>query len=405
MILTYEAVDAKGKRASDSVEASNPQDAIETLRGRGLFVTQISEAGKTETKSPLESPAVKGGRIPLRTLVLFTRQMAMLLRSGSGIVPSIKAISRQMVKPAHTVVLRQLVGDLEDGGTLTDALQKHPRVFDPVYYAIVAAGEASAALPEMFERLSGILGKRRAMRKKILGTLAYPALLVVMCTSIIMVLLFFVLPRFADMFRQLHVETPASTEMLLAAGVFVRTYWPVLVGLFGAIVAGVTFIPRTAGGKQWLSDVQTQIPVIGRLRSRLIQGQVLRTLGMLVESRVGVLEALDLTRRSTKNRRFQALFDDLQEAVTSGGEMSTALESSKLVEPYICQAVRTGEESGHLGEALTYCADVIDETNEELVNTVAKLIEPVILLGMGLVVGVVAISLFLPLFDLTSAIH
>ena len=151
--------------------------------------------------------------------------------------------------------------------------------------------------------------------------------------------------------------------------------------------------------------MQIRIPFIGRLRSRLIQGQILRTMGMLTESRVGVLETLELAGRSTRNRRFQGLFNDLEAAVTSGGLLSTAFEDSGIVEPAICQAVRTGEESGNLSDALSYCADILDETNEELINVFARLLEPVILLGMGVVVGGVAISLFMPLFDLTSAIH
>jgi type IV pilus assembly protein PilC len=144
---------------------------------------------------------------------------------------------------------------------------------------------------------------------------------------------------------------------------------------------------------------------MGRLMSKLIQGQVFRTMGLLLESRVGVLDALDLTRGATSNAQFQALFDDVEQAVTSGGQLASAFEHSGVIEPYICQAVRTGEDSGNLGGAITFCADILDETNTEVINALTKLIEPVILIGMGLVVGTVAISLFMPLFDLTSAVN
>ena len=200
-------------------------------------------------------------------------------------------------------------------------------------------------------------------------------------------------------------DIPASTQALLSLGTFVRSYWPVLLaGAVGGVVGGVVMV-RSAWGKQWLSDVQIHIPLIGGLRSRLIQGQILRTMGMLTEARVGLLETLELAGRTSINRRFRRLFVELEKAVTSGGLLSTAFEESGLVEPAICQAVRTGEDSGNLGEALSYCADIIDENNEELISVFARLIEPVILLGMGAVVGGVAISLFLPLFDLTSAIR
>jgi type II secretory pathway component PulF len=334
-----------------------------------------------------------------------TRQVAMLLRAGSGIVPAFSAIQRQTTRPGHTALIGRIIADLEDGLPLTDALRKHPRSFDAVYCAIVAAGEASGTLTEMFDRLSVIVGKTRAMRKKILGALAYPCLLTVMCSHIFLVLLFFVIPRFNDMFIQLGVEAPASTKMLLATSGALRAYWPLLAGAVILAAAGVFWLVTSDRGKAWLSDVQLMIPLLGRLRSRLIQGQVFRTMGTLLESRVNVLEALGLVRESTRNRRFQSLFDELEAALQSGGRLSTTFESSGIVEPYICQAVHTGEDTGNLGGAITFCADMLDETNEELINLIMKLLEPLILIVMGAAVGGVAISLFMPLFDLTAGIR
>jgi type II secretory pathway component PulF len=257
----------------------------------------------------------------------------------------------------------------------------------------------------MFDRLSVIVSKTRAMRKKILGALAYPCLLTAMCSHIFLVLLFFVIPRFNDMFIQLGVEAPASTKMLLSTAAAVRTYWPLLAGAVILVAAGVSWLVTSDRGKAWLSDLQVMIPLLGRLRSRLIQGQVFRTMGTLIESRVNVLETLGLVRASTRNRRFQSLFDALEAALQSGGRLSTTFESSGIVEPYICQAIHTGEDSGNLGGAITFCADMLDETNEELINLIMKLLEPLILIVMGAAVGGVAISLFMPLFDLTAGIR
>ena len=405
MILTYDAIDAQGRRSADSVEAHDVREAVDQLRRRGLYVTQIAEAGGAKTPSAASSSDATAVRLPLKTLALFTRQMAMLLRAGSGVVPALTAIKRQMKRPQHAALHEQIAANLEDGVTLTDSLRRHPRTFDSVYCAITAAGEASAALTQMFERLTTIVGKRRAMRNKILGAMAYPALLIFMCIHIIGVLLMFVLPRFAQMFIQLGVQTPASTQALLSVGQALHDYWPIVLVVNLALVFLAVWSLGSSRGRQWLSNLQLSIPILGRLRGRLIQAQMLRTMGMLLESRVGVLDTLELVRQSTGNARFQRLFDDLEQTVTSGGQLSAAFERSGIVEPYICQAVRTGEDSGNLGGAMTYCADVLDETNTELINVVTKLLEPAILIIMGLVVGAVAISLFLPLFDLTSAIH
>lgn len=404
MILTYDAVDRSGKRQTDSLEAPSKLAAVEVLRGRGLFVTEISEEGSSSAKRSHKEPTAQQPSLNLATLALLTRQMAMLLKAGSALVPALSAIGRQMKKPQHAALCQELVAELEQGTSLTESLRKFPRTFDSVYCAIVAAGEASGALPDMFQRLSSIVGAKRALQKKIFGALAYPFLLIMLCANILSVLMMFVLPRFADMFVQLGVETPASTQLLLQVGQGVRDYWYVLVLGIMASIAGVVSLISTPGGRQWMSDIQVMIPVIGPLRSRLIQAQVFRTMGTLLESRVGVLDTLELVRESTANRRFQKLFDGLEEGVTSGGQLSRAFEVSGIVDPAICQAIRTGEESGSLGVAVTYCADVMDESNTELISVVMRLVEPAILIMMGFVVGGVAISLFLPLFDLTAAI-
>lgn len=403
MLLTYDAVDTQGNASSDSIEAGSPRDAVEQLRRRGLYVKKIAERRTAGARSTTRKPQGKG-YLPLKPLVQTTRQLAMLLRSGSGLVPALSAISRQLKNPKQSGVLRQLVTDVEDGATLTDALRRQPRTFDAVYCAIVAAGEASGQMTEMFERLATIVGKRRALRKKILGALAYPALLIGMCFHITLVLLFFVLPRFNAMFVQLNVKTPATTQILLDTSHFLRDHWIMLIVAVLAGLGTLAWTSTTQTGRQWASDVQLMIPLVGRLRSRLIQGMIFRTMGMLLEARVDVLETLDLVEDSTRNRRFRKLFNDLRQSITSGGRLSTAFSESGIVEPYICQAIHTGEDTGNLGGSMTFCADMLDESNEELVTVLTKLMEPLILIGMGFFVGGVAASLFIPLFDMTSAI-
>ncbi len=404
MQITYDAVDAKGKATHDVVEAPNAREAIEVLRRRGLYVTRVSE------HAPSARPRKRAGsrreiRLSTNHLALFTRQMAMLMKAGSGVVPAINAIRRQLKKPSHIELMEKLVSDLEDGTSLTDTLCRHPASFDPVYCAIVAAGEASGSLGKMFERLAEIVGKRRALQKQVKSAFAYPVLLTCMCVKIICVMLLFVLPRFGGMFEQLGVKPPATTLILLGLGQALHDYWYVVLLSVIAAVGGMVWFAMSATGQQFISNLQTRIPVIGRLRGHMIQAQILRTMGMLLESRVGLLETMELARKSTSNDEFQKFFNDMCETVTTGGQVSTAMERCRLLAPYVVQAVRTGEESGNLAGAMIYCADALDESNTELLQTVMKLIEPVILIVMGTVVGGVAISLFLPLFDLTSAVQ
>lgn len=407
MNLTYEAIDTAGRPVRDLIEADNVKAAVEQLRQRGLMVTHVEAASQREVEKRAAGEVVSGAgtRLSLKALLLFTRQMAMLLTSGSAVVPALSAIARNFRNAEHVRLINYLRQEVEEGSSLCETLRKCPRTFSSAYCAVIAAGESSATLPAMFDRLARLVARRRSMRNRLIGSLAYPVLLTVLCLGVINVLLFFVLPRFGDMFIMLNVPLPSSTRFMLRTAELLLAYWPVLLGFVLACGLAVTLLAVTAGGRQWCADVQIHVPLVGRVMSRLIQGQMFRTLGMLLEARVGVLEALDLSRGTTRNSAYQGLFDSLEGAVTSGASFSDALERSQLVDPSICQAVRTGEESGNLGGAISYAADVLDEDNSELVQTATRLIEPVIIIVMGLVVGVVAVSLFMPLFDITTMVN
>ena len=405
MNLAYEAIDATGRQVHDVTEAATAREAVELLRGRGLMVTHIEPAAERGTDRAGRAAARSGaGRFPLQDLVLFTRQMSMLLSSGSAVVPALGAVQRQMKKPAQAEMIRSIRTDVEEGVPLTEALRKFPAAFDPIYCALVAAGEASAKLPAMFARLAEMTVKRRMVLNKVVGAMAYPVLLIGLSVVILGVLLFFVMPRFAIMFDTLEVPLPASTAWMLGLAGNIRDYWYLAVLALAGGIAGIVFLLRSTAGRQWLSDMQIRIPLAGRLASRLILARVMRVLGILIDSHVSILEALDLARGVTINRRYRALLDALEESVTRGKSLSGALERSGLPAPSICQAIQTGEESGNLGGAINFVADVLDEENRELIDSLSRLVEPLILIGMGLVIGTVAISLFLPMFDVTSAI-
>ncbi|MCP4249589.1 MAG: type II secretion system F family protein [bacterium] len=407
MNLSYEAIDKSGRTICDLFQADSIKAAVAQLRERGLMVTQISQASEHEVTRKARETEATGSKIklPLKQLVVFTRQMAMLLTSGSSVVDALGAIARQLKNPDHVRLVEQIRTDLEEGTTLAVALRKWPKTFDASYTAVIAAGEASASLPEMFDRLAKIVGSRRAVRNKVIAAMIYPALLINLCLATMGIMLFFVLPRFGEMFVSVGVPLPVSTRMLLALSDFLIEYWPVLATVASLGVATAMFLLLHPAGRQWCANVQIKLPILGKVLSGLIQGQIFRTLGMLLEARVSVLDSLDLVRETTKARQFQSLFDLIDDAVTSGSQFSDALEACGLIDAAICQAVRTGESSGNLGGAMSYAADVLEEDNVELVQSATRLLEPIILIAMGLVVGTVAVSLFMPLFDITSMVN
>lgn len=420
MIVEYEAVDRKGQRVQDTIEVPDVRSAVESLRKRDLFVTSLTPQGEkrerkrkttTAPAKPRHDPAdlshsdISNMRMSIKQVTMFTRQMAMLLNSGSGVVPALQSVGKQFTKPQHAEMVRRLTGELEEGQTFTDALRKYPNVFDTTYCAVIAAGEASGTMNEMFTRMAKVVGNRRVMRNKVIGATVYPALLICLSTGIIGVLMFFVMPRFSDMFRTLGVDLPFTTQILIDIATILETHWAmstlIIVGGLAAIVA----LSVSNAGRKAAVAVMTRTPVVKQLVNGLILGETFRVLGMLLEARVGLLEAIDLVRGVTHQPRFQELYDDMENEITAGGSASTALGHCNIVPSYICHAVRTGEESGSLGTSMTYVADVLDEDNTELLNSVTKLFEPAILIVMGVVVGCIAISLFLPMFDVTAAVQ
>jgi len=403
--LTYEAINAEGKQIRDVLAASSVDDGVEQLRRQGMFVTHITpQDEESAARSAHSSASLHNISLSTKQLVLFTRQMAMLLKSGSALAPALASIAKQMKRIEHRRMVEQIREELEEGNTLADAVKRFPRTFDPSYCAVIAAGESSATLPEMFARLADIVGKRRSMQNRIVGAMIYPTLLVFLSIKILGVMMFFVVPRFAGMFGSLGVDLPASTKIMLSSSALLRAHWYIPIGVLAAVVSGIVFLVRRASGQQLMADIQIRIPLIGRLMSRLIQAKTFRVLGMLLEARVGLLEALSLASRVTRNRAFQKLYGDLDDAVSRGESIASTLEISHQIDPSIVQAVRTGEQSGRLGESISYVADVLDEDNTELLNTLTRLVEPMILIVMGLIVGIVAVSLFMPLFDMTAAV-
>ncbi len=404
---TFEAADDGAHRTAPASAGPTVAEHPPAAAVRLDEPTEARATAGTHGHSALDDPIASTSelKLPLKVLMLFTRQMAMLLTSGSALVPALSSISRQMTKVSHVRLVRELQREIERGTALTDALAKFPATFDPVYCALVAAGEASATLPQTFVRLADMIARRRAVQNKLLGAMAYPALLIFMCTGIMSILLFFVIPRFANLFEVLRVPLPTTTKWLIVLADMLRGHWYVLIVAVTALVTGLVLAIKTTAGRQWMADAQVRGPLLGRLMSRLIQARLFRIVGLLIQAHVGVLESLELARRVTINRRFQGMFDGMVDAVTSGRTMSSAMDSSRLVSPSVCQAVATGEASGNLGGAVSFVADVLDNENEEIINALTKLVEPIILILMGAVIGTVAVSLFLPLFDITAAVR
>jgi type II secretory pathway component PulF len=396
------AFDVDGKRHVEAVEASSEHAARESLAERGLFVVELTRGG---ADGPPAAAARRSHRRLSRWACLseFTRQMSILVSTGTPVVQALGAVERQVVDARFGVVLADVRLKVEEGSTLGDAMAAHPRYFDAVARSLVAAGEASGRLDAMLQRLAVVNRQQEVVRRSIVAAMSYPALLVTIASVVLVAMLLFVIPRFAVLFDSLDTPLPPTTAFLMDASAHVRANWwfeaPVLfLGLLGLVV---WFLSEP--GRRCLDSWALRAPMISGLVISLSMARMSRILGVLLESRVPLLDALALTRQAMANHKYAELLDEVTETVTQGGAMSSVVGRSTLVTPAFAEAVRSGEESGQVGPVLVSLAGYLEEDNALLVKSVTQMLEPVVLVILGLVVGIVAVSMFLPLFDATAA--
>jgi type IV pilus assembly protein PilC len=409
--LKYEAIDSTGKSVNDTVEAADAAEAIEQLRGKGLFVTTIAESGSSESAGDAGGGR-RGGRRRLsgtkrlKNLAMFTRQLSVLVSSGTPLVQAIASLERQAKEKAWSDVLAALRNKVEEGATLSEAMAQQPHVFDPVCRSLIAAGESGGSFDTMLERLATMTRKQLQVRGAVVGAMVYPCLLIVIAVGVLALMLLFVLPRFMGLFEQLDAELPPTTKVLVVLSNGLRSYWWMIPIVVGGAIFGVRTWLKTQAGRTTVDTVVLKLPMIGAIVRSFAVARITRVLGVLMAGRVPMLEALALARQTAQNVRYVALVAKAEEAVTRGSTISAAFaEAEDLVTPSICEAIRSGEQSGQMGALLLNIADFLDEDNEVVVKSLTSILEPLILIALGLVVGFVALSMFMPLFDLTSATH
>jgi len=404
MRLEYKAFDGSGKAATGVIEAPDIMAATDVLRRKGLYVAQV--AAPAAPAPERKRARVRKGRLSggqrLKELALFSRQLAVLASSGTQLVDALRALERQ----ARPGVWRGVVGgvrtQVEEGTSLSNAMEAHGGYFDPVYRSLIAAGESSGHLVEMLDRLAFLKQKQLRVRNCVIGALIYPCLLLSLGFGIFIMLLLFVIPRFAGLFETLAVPLPASTSVLVHLSDLVRGYWWLMgIVVVGAVVSLVVYL-RTPDGRRLRDTVILSVPYLGRIAKSFSTARIISLLSVLLQAHIPVLEALRLVRQSAGNARYQDLIVKAEDFVAKGEPMSTAFGNTPLIPPSVHEAIRSGEESGEIDRLLVHVATFLDEENEVIVRSLTSIMEPVILIIMGLLVGVIAICMFMPLFDLTA---
>lgn len=344
---------------------------------------------------------MRTGRV-LQNLALFTRQLHVLVSTGTPVVNALDALQRQSRDERWRAVVGDVRRRVEEGEGLADAMREHPAFFDPMCCTLVAAGESTGDLPGMVRRLSALVQQRLVVRKSVAGALTYPALLLTIALSALIALLVVVLPRFGELFATLDVPLPPTTKVLMTIGTALRTWWwAFILAVVGLGVGGWAW-GRSAGGRSTLHGLMLAFPGIGTIVRSLCTARIARVLGVLVEAKVPLFEALELTKHATGNVRYDRLLDHAADAVREGDDLSVAFADEFLVAPSVHEVLRSGERSGQVGTLLLSVADALDDDNSVSVRSLTSVLEPMILLLLGGLIGLVAVSLFLPLFDLAA---
>ncbi|MEX0886570.1 MAG: type II secretion system F family protein [Phycisphaeraceae bacterium] len=408
MKLVYQAYDRSGRAVTDTVDAPNEGEALQQLRRDGLFVLELRPpTGRAEAADPAGSVAARRSRHStrhLRHLAMFTRQLHVLVSTGTPMVDALAGLERQTRDKQWKQVIGELRIAVEEGATLGDAMEKRSDWFDGVYRSLIAAGEAGGRFEIMLDRLTQLVRRQQHVRSSIQGAMTYPALLFVVAMVVLVLLLTFVLPRFADLFDTMQIALPPSTQLMLTVSEFLRSYWWLALITIAATGTGAYLWMGSARGRELRDTLLARTPYIRGITRGFATARITRLLGTLLENSVPLLEALDLTRHATGNVHYQRLVIKAVNAVTRGEPVSAAFRDESLIDPSIYEAIRSGETTGQIAPLMMTIADFLDEDNEIILRSLTSILEPVILVILGLLVGTVALSMFLPLFDLTASV-
>jgi len=405
MKLAYNAVSETGTPISDIIDAATKDEAMDILRGKGLFVTQIEPEADLKARKKAKAGGgvhFKSKTKRLKDVAMFSRQLNVLVATGTPLADGLGALERQVKDVDFKARLAEIRDHVEQGQTLYEALGKAPRYFDEVYRNIIKAGEESGSLPTMLDRLAVLTRKQVQIRSQLTGAMIYPCLLILITIAVLAIMLTVVMPRFTGMFESLDVPLPATTLALMGASDLLRTYWwGVLLGMVGSGVA-LRYALASPAGKTFVDGMMLAVPVLRDVTRSYATARIARLMGVLIECNVPLLDTIHLTRNATGNSKYEQMMVAAEEVVTSGEPVSGAFADEKMIEPAFYEAVRNGEQSGRLSMLMITVADFMDEENDTRLKALTSLFEPLILVFLGLMVGGIAISMFMPMFDLTS---
>jgi len=422
VLYRYRARTPQGKVMEGTIDARDEREAANTLRSRGFLVTSIQDnrlavsgpAGGAARRGPARRPAPRrpastvGGRrrmfglrrgVGLKELALFCRQFSTMIEAGVSILVSLNILSRQMASKRMRLAVAEVKWAIEQGQALSDAFRARSDVFPPILVNMVNAGEAGGSLEQSFERLADHFEKEHAVAQKVKSAMAYPAIVSLVSVGVVVFMIVFVLPSFAGIFASIGAELPGPTKFILAMSNVIRAFWYVFAGAIGLLLVSFKFIASTEGGAYALDALALRMPVLGDLTLKRAVSRFARTLGTLLRSGVPLLVGLAVVEQTVGNRPVAAAIVAAEDEIRAGRGIAEPLRASRLFPPMVLEMVAVGEETGATDQMLTKVADFYDKEIDAAVERLSSMIEPVIIVFLGGIVGFILLSMIMPMFD------
>lgn len=381
--------------------AKNRDEVVAALRKQKILPTSIKEKGGAGRSFSLP---MFGGGVNDKDLAVFTRQFSTMIDAGLPLVQCLEILAAQTENKMLSTAVAQLRLDVEAGSTYADALKKHPKIFDDLYRSLVAAGEAGGILDTILNRLSKHIEKTMALKSKIKSAMVYPTVIVIVAVLVVSILLVWVIPIFAQMFTDFGGTLPAMTQMVIGLSHFAQHYWWIIGGVMIGIFFSIKWWYRTPAGRSIIDALLLKAPVVGDLIRKSAVAKFTRTLGTLISSGVPILDGLSIVSKTAGNVVIERAIMTARQSISEGKTVSEPLGASKVFPPMVVQMIAVGETTGALDAMLGKIADFYDEEVDAGVSKLTALLEPALMVFLGVVIGFLVIAMYLPIFKMAAAI-
>ncbi|MGE0480512.1 MAG: type II secretion system F family protein [Phycisphaerae bacterium] len=416
-VFQYEALNETGQEVKGEIEAPSKEEAVAKVRGLRYFPTKVIEkvdkkkvAARKEAGGPTRRKAAGTGFgwVSTKQLTQFTRQLSTLQDAGLPILRSIRILEQQQKPGMLRNSLKQVSEDVEGGATLSEAMARHPKAFDRLYCNMVAAGEAGGVLDVVLQRLADFMEKAQRLRRKVIGAMIYPIVVITIAMTITLAIVIFLVPKFRDIFKDFGAKLPAPTEFLIAFSNWLLSGtppgWAIIIFSPLLIILLLKLIRQGQTGRLVLDHLKIRVPVLGPIVSKSSIARFTRTLGTLISAGVPILEAITITRDTTGNEIYAGMLRKVHDGIREGDSFANPLRASKCVDSIVVNMVDVGEETGELDKMLLKVADNYDDEVDTAVASLVSLLEPILVIVLGGIVGFIVVSLYLPMINLIQSL-